>query len=67
MWDIGIELHRATVVIAAVDDSGRAIEPTRIGCQDTDAILGAVGRLKPSRAPTRDRRTSRPPTASLIP
>jgi transposase len=50
MWPIGIDLHRATVVIAAVDDSGRVIEPARISCQDTDAILEAVGRLKPFRA-----------------
>jgi transposase len=50
MWHIGIDLHRATVVIAAVDDSGRAADPVRIGCQDTDAILRAVGRLKPFRA-----------------
>ena len=50
MWYIGIDLHRATVVIAAVDDSGRAIEPARIACLDTDAILRAVRRLKPFRA-----------------
>jgi hypothetical protein len=50
MWHIGIDLHRATVVIAAVDDSGRAADPVRISCQDTDAILRAVGRLKPFRA-----------------
>ena len=50
MWHIGIDLHRATVVIAAVDDSGRAVEPARIACRDTDAILGAVDRLRPFRA-----------------
>ena len=50
MWHIGIDLHRATVVIAAVDDSGRAAEPVRIDCQDTGAILLAAGRLKPFRA-----------------
>ena len=32
------------------DDSGRAIEPARIGCLDTDAILRATERLKPFRA-----------------
>ena len=50
LWHIGIDLHRATVVIAAVDDSGRAIEPARIGCPDTDAILRATERLTPFRA-----------------
>jgi hypothetical protein len=42
MWDGGIDLHRATVVIAAVDDSGRAIEPSRISRLDTGAILRAL-------------------------
>ena len=42
MWYIGIDLHRATVVIAGVDDSGRAIEPARIACLDTDAILDGI-------------------------
>jgi transposase len=50
MWYVGIDLHRATAVIAAVDDSGRATEPARIACQDTAAILRAVDRLKPFRA-----------------
>lgn len=50
MWHVGMDLHRATVVIAAVDDSGRVIEPARINCRDTQAILGAVSVLKPFRA-----------------
>src|SRR5581483_3188984 len=50
MWHLGIDLHRATLVIAAVDDSGRVIEPARINCRDTDAILRAADRLKPFRA-----------------
>ena len=47
MWYVGIDLHRATAVIAAVDDSGRAIEPARIGCQDTEGILRVLERLTP--------------------
>lgn len=50
MWHIGIDLHRATAVIAAVHDSGRVTGPGRIDCQDTARILEAVGRLKPFRA-----------------
>ena len=42
MWHIGLDLHRATVVIAAVDDAGRVIEPARIACQETDAIVRAA-------------------------
>ncbi len=50
MWHVGIDLHRATVVLAAVNDSGQATEPRRIDCQDTAGILEALGRLKPFRA-----------------
>src|SRR5262245_11718219 len=50
MGHLGIDLHRATVVIAAVDDAGRAAEPARIACQDTASILRAVEPLKPFRA-----------------
>jgi hypothetical protein len=50
MWHVGIDLHRATVVLAAVSDSGQATEPRRIDCQDTAGILEALGGLKPFRA-----------------
>ena len=50
MWPVGIDLHRATVVITTVDDSGRVIESSRLSCQDTEAILRAVVRLRPFRA-----------------
>jgi transposase len=33
MWHLGIDLHRRTVVLAAVHDSGEAAEPKTFGCQ----------------------------------
>ncbi len=50
MWHIGIDLHRHTVVIAAVNDSGQAFEPVTHACRETEAILETVQRLKPFRA-----------------
>ena len=50
MWHIGIDLHRRMLVMAAVKDDGQVIDPVRIACQDTAAILNAVEDLKPFRA-----------------
>jgi transposase len=50
MWHIGIDLHRRMLVMAAVKDDGQVIDPVRIDCQDTAAILNAVEDLKPFRA-----------------
>ena len=50
MWHIGIDLHRHTVVIAAVNDTGQASEPVTHSCRETEAILETVTRLKPFRA-----------------
>jgi transposase len=30
MWHVGVDLHRKTVVIAAVDDSGEVRPPVRL-------------------------------------
>ena len=49
MWHIGIDLHRRMLVMAAVNDDGEVIDPQRIECQDTAAILEAVEQLKPFR------------------
>ena len=38
MWHVGIDLHRVTVVIAAVNDAGEAMDPITIRCEDTEAI-----------------------------
>ena len=50
MWHIGIDLHRRMLVMAAVKDDGEVVDPQRIDCQDTAAILKAVEDLQPFRA-----------------
>ncbi len=50
MWHVGIDLHRLTVVIAAVDDAGNSRSALRIDCQDRQAILDAMRSLQPFRA-----------------
>ena len=50
MWHVGIDLHRQTLVVAAVDDLGNARAPQRIDCQDRAAILDAMTSLQPYRA-----------------
>jgi transposase len=50
MWHLGIDLHRRTVVLAAVRDSGEAAEPKTFACQDVDRILEHVRCFKPFRA-----------------
>jgi transposase len=50
MWYIGIDLHRRMLVMAAIKDDGEVIDPVRIDCQDTAAILKTVEDLKPFRA-----------------
>ena len=49
MWHVGIDLHKETIVVAAVKDDGEVIEPVRISCQETKAILEAfrpLGRFR---------------------
>jgi transposase len=50
MWHLGIDLHRRTVVVAAVRDSGETIEPRTFGCRDVAGLLEHVRGLKPFRA-----------------
>jgi transposase len=50
MWYLGIDLHRLTVVIAAVNDAGEAMNAFTIRCEDTEAIRQAVEKLGPFRA-----------------
>ena len=40
MWHVGIDLHRATVVLAAVNDVGEAMNPVTIPCSDTVLAAG---------------------------
>jgi transposase len=50
MWHVGIDLHRQTLVIAAVNDTGSCMPVRRIDCRDRDAILEAMRSLDPFRA-----------------
>jgi transposase len=50
MWHVGIDLHRATVVLAAVNDTGEAMKPVTIPCTDTATIVNAVNALGSFRA-----------------
>jgi transposase len=50
MWHVGIDLHRATVVLAAVNDIGEAMNPVTIPCTDTATIVNTANALRPFRA-----------------
>src|SRR4030095_5349302 len=50
MWHAGIDLHRLTLVVAAVDDAGNSRPVQRIDCQDRQAILETMRALQPFRA-----------------
>lgn len=50
MWHVGIDLHRLTVVIAAVDDEGSSRAARRIDCHDRQAIIDTMRSLQPFRA-----------------
>jgi transposase len=50
MWHVGIDLHRATVVLAAVNDVGEAMNPITIPCSDTASIVNAARALGTFRA-----------------
>jgi transposase len=42
MWHVGIDLHRQFIVIAAVHDDGKVIDPVRIACSETEELVKAV-------------------------
>lgn len=50
MWHVGIDLHRATVVVAAVNDTGEAMKAMTIRCEDAEAIRAVVKKLGAFRA-----------------
>ena len=50
MWHIGIDLHRETVVIAAVNDHGEVIKPVTVRCEDTVTIVNVIKALGSFRA-----------------
>ena len=59
MWHIGIDLHRETVVFAAINDLGEVRPPVRIACSDVAAIRSAFEQLRPFRAVIEATRTYR--------
>jgi len=50
MWHVGIDLHRATVVIAAVNDAGEAKDAVTIRCEETALIVETIRKLGTFRA-----------------
>jgi transposase len=50
MWHVGIDLHRKTVVFAAVNDNGESMNPVSIPCTDTATIVSTVNALGTFRA-----------------
>ncbi len=50
MWHVGVDLHRQTVVIAAVHDSGEVLPPVRWNNSQTEEILGTFHGLGEFRA-----------------
>jgi transposase len=50
MWHVGIDLHRATVVLAAVNDAGQVQAPITLRCTEPEAIVEVVQKLQPFRA-----------------
>ena len=50
MWYIGIDLHRETVVFAAVNDAGEVRPPVRLPCSEVTRIIAAFEQLRPFRA-----------------
>ena len=49
MWHIGVDLHRHSLTLAAVNDTGEVRPPVRVECLDTASIVAAVTALTPFR------------------
>jgi transposase len=50
MWHVGVDLHRESLMVAAVDDRGQVRTPVHMPCADTDAIASWFKKLKSFRA-----------------
>ena len=50
MWHVGVDLHRKTVVIAAVHDSGEVRPPVRLQNSETERIKETFGKFGAFRA-----------------
>jgi len=59
MWHVGIDLHRETVVFAAINDLGEVRPPIRLACSAETEIAAAFEQLRPFRAVIEATRTYR--------
>jgi transposase len=50
MWHVGIDQHRATVVIAGVTDEGQVFDPVTISTGEPEKIVETMKKLVPFRA-----------------
>jgi transposase len=50
MWHIGIDLHRQSVVVGAVQDSGEVRPVRRFACSEVESIVSFFKELRPFRA-----------------
>jgi hypothetical protein len=50
MWHVGIDLHRHTLVVAAVNDAGESRPVRRLDCSDAAGITACFQELRPFRA-----------------
>jgi transposase len=50
MWHIGVDLHRQTVVVGAIHDSGEVRSVRRFACPEVESIVGFFKELRPFRA-----------------
>jgi len=50
MWHLGIDLHRHTAVIAAMNDAGEVRPARRFDCSESAEILGYCQQFRPFRA-----------------
>ena len=58
MWHIGIDLHRETIVFAAINDAGEARPPRRFACSEVREIVSAFEQLRPFHAVLEATRTA---------
>ena len=49
MWHLGIDLHRHTVVIAAINDTGEVRPAVRMECRQSEEILRYCQEFQPFR------------------
>jgi hypothetical protein len=50
MWHLGIDLHRHTVVIAAINDGGEVRPAVKFNCSEPGEIIGYCQQFRPYRA-----------------